>query len=667
MLKTLFTPGIRYLRRLKYHKKFMVIGVVFLFPLLSISFLLQQEMARTMEFTASQRTGLHELSQVRSAVQLVQAHRGMAAAFLNGAKDFAAPMRELEGNVQQALAGLDNLTLPGIDASIQRDWRQLSERLSQLSQEQSFRRHTDLVNRLLGLIDEIGEQSNLILDSSADTYYLITIVTDSFPKIAEAMAQARGIATGVAARGSHQGGSMITLANRQDRISQHLDDIQFNFQRAMDKKPEFRNELGQSAEEISRVVARFASLLQAKFLQSDGISVSAAEITETATAAIDEIYQEFDRLIPLVDQALAARESHAALVHRSTIGMLIVVLALMVYLFSSFYWGVKASIGNLMHVTGALARGDLTCRARIVGRDELTAVSRSLNEMAEQFQAIVREVSTSAEQMAQASEELSAVTDESAEGVQRQKHEIDQIASAMNQLSATVREVASNAASAAEAAAGADQEAGEGNRVLGQMASQISGLANGLRQSSETVVALNKHSEGIGSVLQVISDIAEQTNLLALNAAIEAARAGDSGRGFAVVADEVRSLAARTQASTDQIRSTILRLQEGSQTAVRDIASSQEESEASVRLAETTASSFKAIITSVARISEMGQQIASATEQQSSVAGEMGRNIERISGVADHNATSSSQIAQASQNLSELAQNLAGKVSHFSV
>jgi methyl-accepting chemotaxis protein len=258
------------------------------------------------------------------------------------------------------------------------------------------------------------------------------------------------------------------------------------------------------------------------------------------------------------------------------------------------------------------------------------------------------------------------VTEESAQGVQRQKHETDQIASAMTELSATVREVASNAVIAADSAANANEQAGEGNSVLHQMTEQISGLARALGQSTQVVVELNEHSTEIGSVLQVISEIADQTNLLALNAAIEAARAGDSGRGFAVVADEVRSLAGRTQSSTEQIRDSIHRLQEGAKTAVQSMGKSQKESEESVNLAFKTESSFKAIMGSVDQISDMSAQIASATEQQSAVSEEMSRNIEQISDVADQTSASSNQIAQASQNLSELAQSLAGQVSHFS-
>lgn len=666
MLKALLTPGVYVLGKLRYSKKFMIIGGAFLIPLMIIGVLLLQEKTGIVEFTANQRAGLTEIKQVRSAIELVQEHRGMSAAYLNGAENFSAPMKALQGRVQQSLQQLNQLTLTGKGSEVSAAWAQLVRRLQDLDQDQSFRQHTDLLRDLFAVGDDIREKSNLTLDSSADTYYLISLITTSYPQITEAMGQARGIATGVAARGAHQGDSRIALANRQDRINQYLDVIQYNLSHSITYQPELQRELTQARDEIKRVVSRFIELLHKEFREPETISVSAEQINEAATEAIDEVYSEFDRLIPLVDGALAEREAAAAFVYKSTIGLLALVLLAMFYLFTSFYKGVNASISNLMQTTEALAKGDLTYRAKCLGQDELTEVSESLNMMAEQFHNIVRQVAGSAEQLAQASEELSAVTEESAQGVHRQKHETDQIASAMTELSATVREVASNAVIAADAAANANEEASEGNSVLHQMTEQISGLAKALNQSTQVVVALNGHSTEIGSVLQVISDIAEQTNLLALNAAIEAARAGDSGRGFAVVADEVRSLAGRTQSSTGQIRDTIHRLQEGAKTAVQSMEKSQKESEESVNLALKTESSFKAIMASVDRISDMGAQIANATEQQSAVSEEMNRNIEQISEVADQTSASSNQITQASQNLSELAQNLAGQVSHFS-
>src|SRR5690606_37330696 len=164
-------------------------------------------------------------------------------------------------------------------------------------------------------------------------------------------------------------------------------------------------------------------------------------------------------------------------------------------------------------------------------------------------------------QISSAAEELSAVTMQTSAGVNSQKEETDQVATAMHEMSATVHEVARNAEDAAQAATEADHEAREGDRVVAEVVVQIERMASEVIRSSEAMTALQSDSDKIGSVVSVIRAVAEQTNLLALNAAIEAARAGEAGRGFAVVADEVRGLAQRTQKSTEEIELLVTALQ----------------------------------------------------------------------------------------------------------
>ena len=193
MLKALLTPGVYFLGKLRYSKKFMVIGGAFLIPLMIIGVLLLQEKSGVVEFTANQRVGLKEIKQVSSAIELVQTHRGMSAAYLNGAENFAAPMRLLQSRVQQSLQQLNQLTLAEKGSDVSVTWMQLVRRLQDLNPGESFRQHTDLISDLFAVGDAIREKSDLSLDSSAETYYLISLITTSYPQITEAMGQARGI------------------------------------------------------------------------------------------------------------------------------------------------------------------------------------------------------------------------------------------------------------------------------------------------------------------------------------------------------------------------------------------------------------------------------------------------------------------------------------------
>jgi len=182
----------------------------------------------------------------------------------------------------------------------------------------------------------------------------------------------------------------------------------------------------------------------------------------------------------------------------------------------------------------AEGEGDLTQRLDIPGKHEIADLAHAFNKFAEKVRHIVADVSTSTDQLSNAASEMVGVTTESSDNVTRQRSEIDQLATAMNQMAATVQEVARNTAEAANSAQAADSEANAGRQVVANTVTSINALAGEVENAAAVIQRLEQASENIGSVLDVIRDIAEQTNLLALNAAIEAARAGEQGRGFAV-------------------------------------------------------------------------------------------------------------------------------------
>ncbi len=186
----------------------------------------------------------------------------------------------------------------------------------------------------------------------------------------------------------------------------------------------------------------------------------------------------------------------------------------------------------------AIAAGDLGKRPQnpltLQRRDELGQLQRVMQRMGDSLRELVGRIGDGVSQLASSAEELSAVTEQTRAGVNSQKVETDQVATAMHEMAATVQDVARNAELASQAARQADEEARQGDAVVDQAVTRIERLASEMDVSSEAMARLKNESEQIGSVLDVIKSVAEQTNLLALNAAIEAARAGDAGRGFAV-------------------------------------------------------------------------------------------------------------------------------------
>jgi methyl-accepting chemotaxis protein len=315
----------------------------------------------------------------------------------------------------------------------------------------------------------------------------------------------------------------------------------------------------------------------------------------------------------------------------------------------------------------ASGEGDLTRRLRAEGKDEVTRLARAFNHFVEKVHDLVRQVGDSTRQLATAADQLAAVTQTTRQAAHHQQSETDQVATAMNEMTATVQEVARSASSTAQSAHEADSAAGDGSRLVREARSAIDALAGEIGGTAEAISQLEQEVGRIGTVLDVIRGIAEQTNLLALNAAIEAARAGEQGRGFAVVADEVRTLAARTQASTLEIRAMIDALRSGAQNAVRAMGSSRELTTHTVTKAEAAAQALEQIVPTVARISDMSAQIASATEEQGAVAKEIDRNVTQIALGAEQASAATEEMMRASTALGRLSDGLRTLVQQFKV
>ena len=315
----------------------------------------------------------------------------------------------------------------------------------------------------------------------------------------------------------------------------------------------------------------------------------------------------------------------------------------------------------------AEGEGDLTQRLNARGRDEIAQLAGGFNKFIEKVQGIIRQVSGSTTQLATASEQMSTVVAATKDGIQRQRNETDLVATAMNEMVATVQEVALNADNAARQAEEANQEAINGKATISKNIHSIEVLADEVRKASDVIDGLQKDSEAIGSVLDVIQGIAEQTNLLALNAAIEAARAGEQGRGFAVVADEVRNLASRTAQSTQEIQGMIERLQKGASNAVVVMHSGSEQAAESVKQAAGADKALVAITSAVEDISRMNAQIAASAGQQGTVAEEININVNNISLVAEQSAQSATEISKSSDELAKLSIELQSLVAQFKI
>ena len=365
-----------------------------------------------------------------------------------------------------------------------------------------------------------------------------------------------------------------------------------------------------------------------------------------------------------LEQQLDARRSQDT---RVSIGIALAAVLLGVALMWLTARGVTQPILGVAAMLKDIAsgEGDLTRRLEYARQDELGELAGWFNRFLDKLQPIIADVKHSVQDARSTADQSAAIASQTSAGMQQQFREIDQVATASQEMSATAHDVANNAAQAADAARGADSASREGLAVIDRTTLAIEQLASELNSAMGEVEALASSSEQIGSVLEVIRGIAEQTNLLALNAAIEAARAGEAGRGFAVVADEVRNLAKRTQDSVEEIRQVIENLQNGTREVVGSMHSSHKQAQSSVEQVGQAVAALRRIGDSVTVINDMNLQIASAAEEQSAVAEEVNRNVASIRDVTEALSGQADESARISQTLNRLANHQQGLMDQF--
>ncbi|WP_430619938.1 methyl-accepting chemotaxis protein [Vibrio cholerae] len=396
-------------------------------------------------------------------------------------------------------------------------------------------------------------------------------------------------------------------------------------------------------------------------------------ILVNSLSTFEALESDFTLLIGILHQAMDSNKvqilSSVKTLNSTSVASNIAILAIMVFMTWLLTRLICGPLAIVMKQSNAIAKGDLsqTMDRSSIGNDELGTLANASEQMQQNLRQLIDEIISAVTQLSSAVEEMTQISNQSADGMKEQQYQITQVATAMTQMKAAVADVARNTEDSASQAMAANHKSQEGARENASMVRSIQQVADIIGEAGQTVSELEQQSSQINVVVDVIRSIADQTNLLALNAAIEAARAGESGRGFAVVADEVRTLAGRTQDSTGEITTIIEKLQVMAKQAKDATERSRSSIDKCVEQGNHSQSLMISIEESIANIADVGTQIASACSEQDSVADELSRNVENIHLASQEVAQGSQQTAQACRELTQLAVSLQDTLRRFKI
>jgi methyl-accepting chemotaxis protein len=326
---------------------------------------------------------------------------------------------------------------------------------------------------------------------------------------------------------------------------------------------------------------------------------------------------------------------------------------------------IKPLLGIRETMHGIEQNADLTRQIAVTGQDEVSMLAASINSMLDKFHTSLSRVANTAGQVSKAADHIASVSEGTANAAAQQRTETDQTAQFIGDLRGIANEVGSSAQDAAVASVEAEQQATQGTSMTRDAIRGIMVMVQEIESTAGLIEQLDKRSQNVSNVLDVIREIAEQTNLLALNAAIEAARAGEAGRGFAVVADEVRKLATRSHESTRSIEDIVSQLQDEARQAASTMGHARGSAEENSRQLESAVTSLDQIVTRVTEIREINARMAHAVEQQQSLTASSTEKVLNISQIADRTASEAMQTRGVSEELVSLARELNTLVGQF--